>query len=227
MLPQSELCLWSPCFLAVDLMQTQEPLVSFVSPLSSCSFALGSPWVQEIAWKGGCPDPSTTGVGTVFQKLSWFNLKPSEGDTQETYGALDLGGASTQITFVPRNETTESSNNTLHFRLYGKNYGVYTHSFLCYGKDQALLQKLSKDLQASVTESRPPSPQLGHQPPASFSLSISVTDLKLVTVLSKSFQAGYLTTSGQPLWIVPSRHHLLCLFTALSPRTWLKSFLWK
>ncbi|TEA38231.1 hypothetical protein DBR06_SOUSAS110080, partial [Sousa chinensis] len=90
-------------------------------------------------------------LGRFTQKLSWFNLKPSEGDTQETYGALDLGGASTQITFVPRNGTTESSNNTLHFRLYGKNYGVYTHSFLCYGKDQALLQKLSKDLQASAT----------------------------------------------------------------------------
>eukprot|EP00069_Balaena_mysticetus_P018984 bmy_11847T0 len=89
-------------------------------------------------------------LGRFTQKLSWFNLKPSEGDTQETYGALDLGGASTQITFVPRNETTESSNTALHFRLYGKNYGVYTHSFLCYGKDQALLQKLSKDLQASA-----------------------------------------------------------------------------
>ncbi|XP_059967638.1 ectonucleoside triphosphate diphosphohydrolase 1 isoform X2 [Mesoplodon densirostris] len=87
-------------------------------------------------------------LGRFTQKLGWFNLKPSEGNTQETYGALDLGGASTQITFVPRNETTESPNNTLHFRLYGKNYGVYTHSFLCYGKDQALLQKLSKDLQA-------------------------------------------------------------------------------
>ncbi|XP_033281530.1 ectonucleoside triphosphate diphosphohydrolase 1 isoform X3 [Orcinus orca] len=95
-------------------------------------------------------------LGRFTQKLSWFNLKPSEGDTQETYGALDLGGASTQITFVPRNETTESSNNTLHFRLYGKNYGVYTHSFLCYGKDQALLQKLSKDLQATNGTIRDP-----------------------------------------------------------------------
>lgn len=59
------------------------------------------------------------------------------------------------------------------------------------------------------------------------SLSTSVIGLNLVTVLSKPFQTGYLTTSGRPLWIVPSRHHLLCLFTALSPRTQLKSFLGK
>ncbi|XP_015107007.1 ectonucleoside triphosphate diphosphohydrolase 1 isoform X3 [Vicugna pacos] len=85
-------------------------------------------------------------LGRFTQKSSWFNLKPTGGEPQETYGALDLGGASTQITFVPKDKTMESPDDTLHFRLYGRNYSVYTHSFLCYGKDQALLQKLAKDV---------------------------------------------------------------------------------
>lgn len=91
----------------------------------------------------------------------------NESDSQETYGALDLGGASTQITFVPQNQTIESPQNALYFRLYGKNYNVYTQSFLCYGKDQALLQKLAKDIRASITESRPAFPTSGLAAPTS------------------------------------------------------------
>nr|KAF6424834.1 ectonucleoside triphosphate diphosphohydrolase 1 [Molossus molossus] len=85
-------------------------------------------------------------LGKFIEKLGWLNLLPKESNSQETYGALDLGGASTQITFVPRNQTIESPQNALFFRLYGKDYSVYTHSFLCYGKDQALLQKLTKGI---------------------------------------------------------------------------------
>ncbi|XP_062957665.1 ectonucleoside triphosphate diphosphohydrolase 1 [Cynocephalus volans] len=88
-------------------------------------------------------------LGKFVQKSSWLNLNPQEGNGQETYGALDLGGASTQITFVPQNQTIESPANALQFRLYGKDYSVYTHSFLCYGKDQALWQKLAKDIQVA------------------------------------------------------------------------------
>ncbi|XP_046510268.1 ectonucleoside triphosphate diphosphohydrolase 1 isoform X3 [Equus quagga] len=87
-------------------------------------------------------------LGKFTQKLRWLNLMPKGDDTQGTYGALDLGGASTQITFVPQNKSIESPDNALHFRLYGKDYSIYTHSFLCYGKDQALMQKLAKDIQA-------------------------------------------------------------------------------
>ncbi|XP_069913595.1 ectonucleoside triphosphate diphosphohydrolase 1 isoform X12 [Oryctolagus cuniculus] len=86
-------------------------------------------------------------MGNFPQKSSWYGLVSHEEEKQ-TYGALDLGGASTQITFVPpSNETIESPDNSLQFRLYGRDYNVYTHSFLCYGKDQALLQKLAKDIE--------------------------------------------------------------------------------
>ncbi|XP_074475924.1 ectonucleoside triphosphate diphosphohydrolase 1 isoform X1 [Sebastes fasciatus] len=55
-----------------------------------------------------------------------------------TTGALDLGGASTQISFVSDIfDGSESPSNAVTFRLYGNDYNLYTNSFLCYGKDQA------------------------------------------------------------------------------------------
>nr|XP_020460819.1 ectonucleoside triphosphate diphosphohydrolase 1-like isoform X2 [Monopterus albus] len=63
----------------------------------------------------------------------------------ETTGALDLGGASTQISFVSDNyDGSESPDNSVTFRLYGNGYNLYTHSFLCYGKDQALRMTLAQ-----------------------------------------------------------------------------------
>ncbi|XP_075948986.1 ectonucleoside triphosphate diphosphohydrolase 1 [Anarhichas minor] len=67
----------------------------------------------------------------------------------ETTGALDLGGASTQISFVSDNyDGSESPSNSVTFRLYGNDYNLYTHSFLCYGKDQAHRLKLARQTQS-------------------------------------------------------------------------------
>ncbi|XP_066476220.1 ectonucleoside triphosphate diphosphohydrolase 1 isoform X2 [Tiliqua scincoides] len=83
-----------------------------------------------------------------FKKSLWPSFLPPLFSNPGTTGALDLGGASTQITFVP-DTTVESQGDALNFRLYGKNYTVYTHSFLCYGKDQALNLKLAIDAQGA------------------------------------------------------------------------------
>ncbi|XP_010895951.1 ectonucleoside triphosphate diphosphohydrolase 1 isoform X1 [Esox lucius] len=75
-------------------------------------------------------------------------LKQGSGTT----GALDLGGASTQITFATnQDETGESAENTVTFRLYGNDYFLYTHSFLCYGKDQVLKLALAQQTQAGAS----------------------------------------------------------------------------
>ncbi|XP_022286416.2 ectonucleoside triphosphate diphosphohydrolase 8-like [Crassostrea virginica] len=50
-----------------------------------------------------------------------------------TVGALDMGGASTQITFYPGSFTLMPENYSENAVLYAKNYTVYTHSYLCYG----------------------------------------------------------------------------------------------
>lgn len=67
---------------------------------------------------------------------------------ESTVGALDMGGASTQITFYPGLSSSMPENFTGNAVLYEKNYTVYTHSFLCYGineitrKYEALLVKV-------------------------------------------------------------------------------------
>lgn len=58
-------------------------------------------------------------------------------------GALDLGGASTQISFVPQGPILNQSSQVT-FRLYGANYSIYTHSYLCFGRDQVLIRLLAE-----------------------------------------------------------------------------------
>uniref|UniRef100_A0A8C5X5I3 Ectonucleoside triphosphate diphosphohydrolase 8 n=1 Tax=Malurus cyaneus samueli TaxID=2593467 RepID=A0A8C5X5I3_9PASS len=72
------------------------------------------------------------------------------GTSQDTeiLGALDLGGASTQITFQP-GVAVEDRNTSVFFRLYGTNYSLYSHSYLCYGQSQALKMLLAALHQAS------------------------------------------------------------------------------
>ncbi|MEI4878558.1 hypothetical protein, partial [Klebsiella pneumoniae] len=54
-------------------------------------------------------------LGRFTQEQSWLNFI-SDSQKQATFGALDLGGASTQITFVPLNSTLEAPETSLQFR---------------------------------------------------------------------------------------------------------------
>ncbi|CAF90083.1 unnamed protein product, partial [Tetraodon nigroviridis] len=94
-------------------------------------------------------------TGECFQPRPPGDRPPHQTLLQglETTGALDLGGASTQISFVSDHfDGSESPDNSMVFRLYGNDYSLYTHSFLCYGKDQALRLALAHQTQdAPVT----------------------------------------------------------------------------
>lgn len=59
---------------------------------------------------------------------------------------MDLGGASTQITFETASPAEDPANE-VQLRLYGQQHRVYTHSFLCYGRDQVLQKLLALALQ--------------------------------------------------------------------------------
>ncbi|KAM9069241.1 ectonucleoside triphosphate diphosphohydrolase 2 [Sarcophilus harrisii] len=83
-----------------------------------------------------------------FIKYGWAGewFRPKRG----TVGAMDLGGASTQITFETASQTEDPANE-VRLQLYGKSYRVYTHSFLCYGRDQMLKKLLAGVLQRHST----------------------------------------------------------------------------
>ncbi|KAM9521811.1 ectonucleoside triphosphate diphosphohydrolase 8-like isoform 1-T1 [Guaruba guarouba] len=66
------------------------------------------------------------------------------------FGALDLGGASTQISFMPEGSVVNWKEGS-KLTLYGHDYSIYTHSYLCYGQNE-ILKRLAKEL---IAESAP------------------------------------------------------------------------
>ncbi|XP_041854851.1 ectonucleoside triphosphate diphosphohydrolase 2-like [Melanotaenia boesemani] len=87
---------------------------------------------------------------------------------RDTIGALDLGGASTQITFVTP-EKVEAKSNEMVLKLFGQTYRLYTQSFLCYGQDQFLRKLLARLIQAQGLGTK----QISHPCfPRNFSTSI-------------------------------------------------------
>lgn len=57
---------------------------------------------------------------------------------ETTIGALDMGGASTQITFYSPKIEEIPVDYKEDLELYNRNYTVYTHSYLCYGINEAI-----------------------------------------------------------------------------------------
>ncbi|XP_066188675.1 ectonucleoside triphosphate diphosphohydrolase 8-like [Sylvia atricapilla] len=70
-----------------------------------------------------------------------WNAQWLHPEAANIFGALDLGGASTQITFMPEGSVL-SPNEASELTLYGYSYNIYTHSYLCYGQNE-MLKRLS------------------------------------------------------------------------------------
>ncbi|XP_071325314.1 ectonucleoside triphosphate diphosphohydrolase 3 [Trachinotus anak] len=84
-------------------------------------------------------------MGNFLEKNLWNTYVRPEGG--KTVGSMDLGGASTQIAFVVQDDL--KGPDYMHVKLYGYPYNIYTHSFLCYGKNEAEKRILDKIMQES------------------------------------------------------------------------------
>ncbi len=85
---------------------------------------------------------------TNISTIQKFN--PLSQTRYSSIGALDLGGASTQIAFET-NETVPSQ----FFKnesLFGVNYNLYARSYLCYGENQAYSRFLAHLINVVHTE---------------------------------------------------------------------------
>ncbi|XP_004676683.1 PREDICTED: ectonucleoside triphosphate diphosphohydrolase 3 [Condylura cristata] len=87
-------------------------------------------------------------MGNFLEKNLW-NMWVHPNGVQTT-GALDLGGASTQISFVPEEQMPSDTNDSIQVSLYGYKYTLYTHSFQCYGRMEAERRLHAKLLQESA-----------------------------------------------------------------------------
>ncbi|XP_054828460.1 nucleoside diphosphate phosphatase ENTPD5 isoform X3 [Eublepharis macularius] len=87
--------------------------------------------------------------GTYEGILAWITVNFLTGQlygrNQETVGTLDLGGASTQITFLPQLEETLEQTPVdflTSFEMFNSTYKLYTHSYLGFGLKAARLATL-------------------------------------------------------------------------------------
>nr|XP_033785957.1 ectonucleoside triphosphate diphosphohydrolase 3 isoform X2 [Geotrypetes seraphini] len=94
-------------------------------------------------------------MGNFLEKNIWRAWARPHG--AETTGALDLGGASTQISFIPE-KSGQSFKSTVLVTLYGYQYNVYTHSYQCYGRDEAEKKFLALLVQNSPDKSSAENP---------------------------------------------------------------------
>ncbi|TKS84198.1 Ectonucleoside triphosphate diphosphohydrolase 2 [Collichthys lucidus] len=121
-----------------------------------------------------------------------------------TVGALDFGGASTQITFATQ-QKVEDEHDMIKLRLYGQEYSLYTHSFLCYGQDQVL-----KRLLAHIVKSQGYSESVTHPCyPAGYNRTLKLNSIFNSPCTTKYKPSSY--NSQASLTVQGSGHYEHCL----------------
>lgn len=108
-------------------------------------------------------------LGNFLEKNIWNTYVRPNG--AETAGSMDLGGASTQIAFQVQEHG--KGPDYMDVKLYGYPYTVYTHSFLCYGKNEAEKRILDK----LIRKSSDPAYIINPCFPSGFNISTNASDI--------------------------------------------------
>ena len=74
----------------------------------------------------------------------------SSADGHKTLGALDMGGASSEITFIPNDPSSIAPGYRQKIQLRGVEYAVYSHSYPCFGLNEAYRRYLARLVQVTL-----------------------------------------------------------------------------
>ncbi|KAM9723174.1 ectonucleoside triphosphate diphosphohydrolase 3 [Menidia menidia] len=130
----------------IDEQKSNEVLASLRKYLSSLPFSFQNASIitgQEEGLYGWITVNYL--MGNFLHGNMWNSFLHPMGS--KTVGSMDLGGASTQIAFAV--QELGNGSDYMRVKLYGYPYNVYTHSFLCYGKNEAEKRVLDKVVQQS------------------------------------------------------------------------------
>ena len=84
----------------------------------------------------------------VFIEFLMAQVRETES---RTVGSLDMGGASTQVSFIPANEAAIPSNFAAEVTLFGDTFTTYSRSYLCFGMDEATRRILATIVKVTVS----------------------------------------------------------------------------
>jgi hypothetical protein len=109
----------------ISPVEAQEPLMELAT---------------ETLQRSGFSPTSDAQVISGFAEgvYAWLSLNIKEnkigGPWDETFGIIEMGGASEQITFIPASQP-----NTFPMRISGNSYSLYSYSYNHFGSDEAKL----------------------------------------------------------------------------------------
>lgn len=92
---------------------------------------------------------SQQNLETAYINLVYVFFQPGKNNSQ-LIGSLDIGGGSAEVTFVPESPSLPDKY-TSTTSLYGVNYTLYSHSYLCYGFKEAQRRLMAHLLEVRIS----------------------------------------------------------------------------